>query len=141
MTTRTLHLASGHWYGWQMLPGYTYQSYDPYFSPIRIFHAEPLKTGQRVLRLRFWNALYAEGVQDFQTDLRVRIHHADYLVADFPSKHLADRSVVVSAMSGRWLQRFCPSLVQGSEAETAAVSDLELHLDRLFPGGCVIDQP
>lgn len=135
MSDHRLYLARDRWYGWQMLPGYA-DRYDPYFSPIRILHAESLKTGDRMLRLNFWNALYAEGTQPFQTDLKIRIHHAAYLVADlrYHNNHPADRSVVISTMSTGWLERFCPFLVQGPRANTGDESDIELYLDRLFPG-------
>lgn len=135
MSDDRLYLARDRWYGWQMLPGYGH-SYDPYFSPIRVLHAEPLKTGHRILRLDFWNALYAEGTQQLQIDLKIRSHHATYLVADlrYSNNHPADRSVVISAMSSGWLERFCPFLVRGPRSDTAGESDIELHLDRLFPG-------
>jgi hypothetical protein len=135
MSDDRLYLARDRWYGWQLLPGYT-DRYDPYFSPIRVFHIEPLKTGHGILRLGFWNALYAEGVQDFQIDLKIRVHHPSYLVADlcYHSNHFADRSAIISAMSTSWLDRFCPFLVQGRRADTGDESDIELYLDRLFPG-------
>ena len=59
-----LNLAVGRWYGWQMLPGYT-RGYEPYFSPIRILRVQPLMTGHGMLRVGFWNALHAHGVQGF----------------------------------------------------------------------------
>ncbi len=135
MSDDRIYLARGRWYGWQMLPGYSH-GYDPYFSPIRIFHAEPLKTEDGILRLDFWNALYAEGAQPFEMNLKIRIHHESYLVADlrYSDSGTADRSVVVSAMSTGWLERFCPSLVQVPRAHAAREDDVDLYLDRLFPG-------
>jgi hypothetical protein len=135
MSGDRMFLARGRWYGWQMLPGYT-DGYDPYFSPIRILHVEALKTGHGILRVDFWNALYAEGAQQLQTDLKIRSHHAAYLVAElrYPNNGPADRSVVISAMSAGWLERFCPLLVPGPRADTADGGDIELHLDLLFPG-------
>lgn len=134
MSDDKLHLAEGRWYGWQMLPGYT-DGYEPYFSPIRVLRAEALKTGRGILKLSFWNALYAEGVQQFHLDLKIRTHDAAYLVAELhsPGADVANRSAVISKMSVSWLQRFCPFLVQGPRAELAARGDVNRHLDDLFP--------
>ena len=133
MSDDRLYLARDRWYGWQMLPGYTH-GYDPYFSPIRVSHVEPRKTGHGILRLGFWNALYAEGVQDFQVELKIRVHHAAYLVADLccHNNQPVDRSAIISAMSTSWLERFCPFLVQGPRADAAGECDIDLYLDRLF---------
>lgn len=79
MTTK-LHLNSKSWYGWQMLPGYG--SGVPYFSPIWVQELTPRKSGKGILGLKFINALYAEGVQDFTLDLRIIRHQASYLVAE-----------------------------------------------------------
>lgn len=134
MSDDRLHLVEGSWYGWQMLPGYT-AGYEPYFSPIRVLRAEALKTGRGILRLAFWNALYPEGVQEFQVDLTVRTHHAAYLVAELrdPSPGVADRSAVISTMCISWLEQFCPLLLQGPRAEAATEDDAQRYLDRLFP--------
>lgn len=134
MSDGRLHLVEGRWYGWQMLPGYT-AGYDPYFSPIRVLRAEALKTGRGILRLAFWNALYAEGVQDFQVDLHVHTRHTAYLMADLrdPGGNVVDRSAVISTMSISWLQQFCPPLVHDPQVHTAADDEAQRYLDGLFP--------
>jgi hypothetical protein len=134
MSDDRLCLVGGRWYGWQMLPGYT-AGYDPYFSPIRVLRAEGLKTGRGIFRLDFWNALYAEGVQEFQVDLNVQTRHAAYLVADLrePGGGVVERSAVISTMSITWLQRFCPLLVHGPPVGTAGDDDAQRYLDGLFP--------
>ena len=134
MSHDQLFLVEGRWYGWQMLPGYTAE-YDPYFSPIRVLRAEALKTGRGMLRLVFWNALYAEGVQEFHVDLHVRTRRTDYLMADLrdPGANFLDRSAVISTMSISWLRRFCPSLVHGPQVHTAADAEAQRYLNVLFP--------
>jgi hypothetical protein len=62
--TRLFTLRPGDWAAMEMWPGYAEPSV-PYFSPVRIEGVEPLKTGQRQILIRFFNAAYAEGVQDF----------------------------------------------------------------------------
>lgn len=78
-TQPKLMMHSGHWYGWQMLPGYTDV---PYVSPIKVMNVVPLKSGRSILRLDFFNAFYAQGVQGFSQDLRILKHGATYLVAE-----------------------------------------------------------
>ena len=46
-------LSQGHWYGWQMLPGYVSDDPYPYFSPIYVGEITPRKTHRRILALRF----------------------------------------------------------------------------------------
>lgn len=60
-------IESNRWYGWQMMPGYG----SPYYSPIDVYNIEPRRNGRSELTLRFFNAFYAEGVQDFEKTLHV----------------------------------------------------------------------
>ena len=70
--TALLTLVVERWYAWEMLPGYTSDSdFDPYVSPIYLKRVVPLRTGQRLLQLAFFNAAYAEGVQNFEVVIRV----------------------------------------------------------------------
>ena len=105
-------LSPGHWYGWQMLPGYAAERNVPYFSPIWLQAATPRKTGRRLLTLKFFNVLYAEGVQDFTLDLRVLKHEANYFVAElvYQGDLPQDRTAIVSHIEFEWLRRFCPNL-------------------------------
>lgn len=107
----------------------------PLLLPNRVLRAEALKTGRGILRLAFWNALYAEGVQDFQVDLHVHTRHTAYLMADLrdPGGNVVDRSAVISTMSISWLQQFCPPLVHDPQVHTAADDEAQRYLDGLFP--------
>jgi len=77
-----LQLTPGHWYGWQMLPGYFGEPPVPYCSPIWVKDVTPRKTGKGILGLGFINTLYAEGAQGFTLDLRILKHEASYLVSE-----------------------------------------------------------
>jgi hypothetical protein len=105
-----LKLMPGHWYVWQMFPGY---ETVPYVSPIRVFGVEPKKTGRKELALSFYNAFYATGVRDFNVDLRVLVHQEQYLmalVAPFTSTDLDQRACVIHHLSGEWTERLVPDL-------------------------------
>lgn len=132
-----LELIPGQWYGWQMLPGYS-ERYSPYFSPIQVERTVPRKTGKRIITLAFFNALYAEGVQNFQIDLRILSHGPHYLIAellygrDFPEP---ERAAIVSDLDSTWLQRFCPGVWDAvrSRAQVGAEhSSISTSLDALF---------
>lgn len=130
-------IAAGGWYGWQMIPGYLGQRCEPYFSPILVHQVTPLKTGKRLVRLQFANALYAQGAQDFDLDLRV-IHQAgDYLVAEimYSGSMAGERCAVISHIEFGWLERFCPSLWEWkppSACSSAAQNSVSLYLDEIF---------
>ncbi len=81
MLSNRLTLKADGWYGWQMIHGYAGARNVPYFSPIRITRVTPQKTGKGILKLSFFNALYAEGVQLFELDIRILRHQQDYLIA------------------------------------------------------------
>jgi hypothetical protein len=112
-----------------MLPGYERPPVVvPYLSPIQIIAVTPKKTGNRILRVEFWNVGYAVGVQDFAVDLRLVKHTDDYLIADFDlhGREASDRSAVINTISFPWLERFFPELEtprsQTSGGERDAVS-------------------
>lgn len=63
-----LHIQAGHWYAWQMLPGYG--DSVPYFSPIFVHSVVLSPTNPNILDVHFLNLLYAAGVQDFHMTLR-----------------------------------------------------------------------
>jgi hypothetical protein len=66
----------------------------------------------RCMRLSFINVLYAEGVQDFNTDLRIVSHAADWLIAeiDYGGGNAPQRAAVVSHIEFDWIREFCPSI-------------------------------
>lgn len=104
-----LMLEPMHWYGWQMLPGYSVDRVVSYFSPIYVWSTRPLNSGRRELALRFLNAQYAEGVQSFALDLRIVTHAQDYLVAEIIHND-ERRAGIVSRIGFEWIRRFCPEL-------------------------------
>ena len=121
-------LHAGTWGSWQMLPGYFGERMTPYCSPIFVRRVEPLKTGKRILRVDFFNALYAQGVQDFSVDLKVIKRASNYLIAEFIDD--TDRSAVIGHMEFLWLEEFCPSLcVDNPRGTESSVSN---YLDAVF---------
>lgn len=103
-----LNLQKGHWYGWQMLPGYGCD-YSPYFSPIFVTEVKPLKSGKNVLKLEFLNAHYAQGVADFELDLKVLKKEAHYIMTEllYGNEH-NNRAAIISIINDEWLELFAP---------------------------------
>lgn len=96
------------WYSWQMLPGYG-DGFVPYLSPILVRRIDLLKTGKGELELVFFNALYAQGVQDFKQRLKVLTRRSNHLIAaSADTGDLGRRDLVIGSMSFEWLNRFLP---------------------------------
>jgi hypothetical protein len=106
-----LKLIPSNWYAWQMIPGYIRGRNIPYCSPVFVEKVIPRKTGKSTLGLRFTNVLYAEGVQEFELDIKILKHAGNYIVAELISgKDSPDRCVVISHIEFGWIERFCPTL-------------------------------
>lgn len=105
-------LIENRWFAWQMIPGYFGERAVPYCSPIYVTEVKPLKMGNGTIKLKFINALYAQGVQDFSLNLRVLKRAKDYLVADlvYDADKTPDRCVVISHIEFEWIKKFCPQL-------------------------------
>jgi len=126
------------WYAWQMVPGYGAKRCVPYCSPILVKAVKPKKSGKRVLRLSFINAMYAEGVQDFEADLRIVSHAPDWLIAEILDPPNGDpRAAVVSHIEFEWIREYCPSIwwnrppTSCSEASQGSVT---CYLREVFTG-------
>lgn len=104
MKTVQFTIERNRWYGWQMMPGYG----QPYFSPIYVYVVDPLKKGTSDMTLRFFNAFYAEGVQEFKQTLRILLRGETFLFAE--SDREERRGAVVSELTMAWLRQHCPSL-------------------------------
>lgn len=104
-----LILESQHWYGWQMMPGYL-EDYRPYYSPILVHEVIPQKTGKGILKLSFFNGMYAQGAQDFELNLRVLKHHSEFMLVDLLDK--SGRAAVISSMNFDWLSHACPHMLE-----------------------------
>lgn len=114
---KLLTLKSGNWYGYEMLPGYTA---EPYCSPILVDQVVPQKSGRAILHLRFFNACYAKGVQDFQLDMHVLWRSPEYLIAELLSdaNPPTRRSVIVCDISFAWLKRKLSWLIEANPPST-----------------------
>lgn len=102
----------------------------PYCSPIYITSVRPLKSGMNLLRVEFWNLLYAEGVQDFKLDFKVLKRADNYMLVDLP--YDKERSAIVGHIELSWLERFCPEFVRAHPFGN--LGSVSLYLDRIFNG-------
>jgi hypothetical protein len=110
------------WYGWQMLPGYVAQGCLPWYSPIFVRKVQPLKTGKGLLRLNFFHALYAEGVQEFGGFQLQMLDRADaFLAARIVEPTVGHRVAIMSEIGFAWLNRFCPELTRGFPPESFGI--------------------
>ena len=129
-------LSPDRWYGWQMLPGYT-TGYSPYFSPIRIERVVPKKTGAGWLEIAFYNAFYAQGVQNFHISARILIRGENYLVCAIDDADSTQRAAVISSLSMDWLRDHCREFVEKNsyqELEGLAKSEMDYFLNMAFFG-------
>lgn len=137
MVPPKLTLQAGHWYGWQMVPGYIGQRSVPYFSPIHVRTVHPHKTGRRTLTLQFINAQYAGCVQDFSLDLHILKHADDYIVAEVLDNNgdAPERVGIISHIEFEWIRRFCPELWSAQPPDSFGSleqNNVSLYLDALF---------
>ena len=78
----------------------------------------PLKSGRGILKLAFFNAFYAEGVQNFQVELKVLKRAETYLVGDLIyGKEDSGRCGIVSQIEFAWVEQFCPDLWAGKPVD------------------------
>lgn len=122
-----------------MIPGYFGERSVPYCSPIYVSHFRPLKTGKSIVRIAFHNALYAEGVQGFELDMRVIKRGENYLISEllYGKESLVDRCAVISHIEFAWVERFCPELwaeYPPSRMSSGATGSISFYLDEVFFG-------
>ena len=99
-----MRLEAGGWYGWTMFPGYGDTAYH---SPIKVRRVAPLRSGERLFDLDFFNMGYAQGVQDMRYRLRTLRGEPHYLVAACQD---SDRSVAIMPLTRGWLRTHAPQL-------------------------------
>ena len=132
----TFELTRDHWFAWQMVPGYVGTRCVPYCSPILVHKIEPLKTGKRMLRLDFFNAFYAEGVQGFSKKIKILKRTADWMFVDFVDDE--DRGALISHIEFGWIEKFCPTLWHNYPPATyggAAEGSVSIYLHQVFKTG------
>jgi hypothetical protein len=133
---KRLTLKPAKWYGWQMLPGYA-ESYEPYFSPILVEKVTPEKSGKGWLRLAFYNAFYAEGVQGFNKQLKVLDRTDQYLIARLDDPEPMERHAIVSRISFEWIEARFPDWYREAPKESMplfASSEIDYYLNQRFFG-------
>ncbi len=130
---RLLTLKAGKWYSWEMLPGYA----GRYYSPIKVGRVTPLKTGQNVLRLGFFNACYAAGAQSFDVDLKMLYRGEEYLIAKIVGdpQHDLGRCAIITPIDKWWM--FDQLKITRDTLEQRGISSTEpteIILEKLFMG-------
>lgn len=126
-----IKLKAGCWYGWQMMPGYTDA---PYFSPIRIALVEEVVDQAGMIDVKFLNALYAQGVQQFKKRLQILFRAKTYLVARIDPALDRGRTAIISKITPAWLDACCPQVAAELGTHVPA-SKLQLALDQAFGQG------
>ena len=129
--TGEFSISAPGWFGWQMNPGYFGERCVPYFSPIHVTCVTPLKTGKGILEMDFFDACYAEGVQNFQgMRLKLLMRAENYLIGQLLGRGSEVRSAIISHIEFEWLRLFCPHIVEAHPpSESGSVS---MYLDRIF---------
>jgi hypothetical protein len=138
MPSQRLQLVPDCWYGWQVIPGYAGERNVPYFSPIHVTRVTPKKTGRGILNVSFRNVLYAEGVQQFQLDLRILKHERNFLIAGltYGESGPTGQAAVISHIEFEWIRRLCPGVWSAQPPETmtaTAQGSVSIYLDEVFP--------
>lgn len=123
-----LTLTRGHWYGWQMLPGYCGK---PYYSPIRIQGVTTLKTGRGEINIEFFNAFYAEGAQSFNLKLKILRRTTDYIVSDL-IEYSEERMAIITNLTPRFIIKHSDRFYVNENIELIQNSDPQTLMDRMF---------
>jgi hypothetical protein len=129
-------LFAPRWFGWQMNPGYLGERCVPYCSPIYVTRVTPLKTGKGILEMDFFNACYAEGVQQFRgTRIKLLLRGENYLIGHLLDYDTEVRSALISHIEFAWLERFCPEIIRTYppwEMEPLYSGSVSLYLCQIF---------
>jgi hypothetical protein len=130
MDKKPFTLTRNRWYAWQMMPGYIGK---PYLSPIYVREVKPLKTGKDMLRLQFDNVYYAEGVQDFDLNIKILKRSEEYLVGElvYGGDSDVDRCCIVSKISFDWLQMAFPEYMKNNPLKHGT-EGVEAYLSRIY---------
>jgi hypothetical protein len=125
-------VSENRWFGWQMLPGYVGERCIPYCCPIYVKKVTPKKTGKKILHISFWNTGYAQGVQDFELDMRLIHHGSDYLVAEllYDGDMANERCAVISHIEFGWIEKFCPHIWHNNPPN--GQQSVSLYLNQVF---------
>ena len=89
-----------------------------------------------MLRVDFFNAFYAEGVQDFSKKLKILKRTADWMFVDLVEDE--DRGAVISHISFGWIENFCPRLWHNYPPPaygSAAEGSVNTYLHQVFKTG------
>lgn len=117
-----------------MTPGYLDDG-RPYCSPILVRSVRRVGRRSDRLHVRFWNVLYAEGVQDFEKRLRVLERSSNHLIADIYSDSGLNRRAVICEIDFRWIERHCPNIPRAfpvSRCSPSAHGSVSAYLTEVF---------
>lgn len=98
-----------------------------HLSPIWLQALRPLGAGNGCLEIKFYHAVYPEGVRDKTYVLRVRRRAAGYLLAEqmeqAPSRR---RLLILEIMTADWLRRNFPELQFTATGGAALSAELDI---------------
>lgn len=117
------------WYGMTLYPGY---GDLPYHSPIRVKEVRPLKSGAGLLDIDFFNAAYAEGVQNFTYSLRILKRAEQYMLAAIQG---GDRAISLVHCDTSWMGEYFPDQLPRLTEYMEGMDAFAVAMDRLT-GSC-----
>ncbi len=99
-----LKLENNKWYAWQMLPGY---GSGKYYSPIKIIDIDRCKEVD-IIVLHFYNACYAQGVRDFNLELKIIAHSKECMICEIEPKrsNYPTRMAIIEEIDYLWIRRY-----------------------------------
>lgn len=118
LTAGVFTLEAGRWLAAEFI-GEEFGAELRSFSPIRIDHVKPLKTGSGLLELGFLHASYPQGVQDKVYRLQVLERNARFILARCLD-HQPARYLLVHDIDRAWLQGHFPRLEVPEHADLQA---------------------
>jgi hypothetical protein len=136
-TLDAFKLVPNCWYGWQMSPGYIGDGSVPYCSPILVREVCPVGVEPDRFMLWFWNALYAEGLQDFEKQLRVLEWSPNHPTAAIDSDPGLNRRAIISGIDFERIERHCPHILEArpvSRCSPSAQNPVSKYLSEVFFG-------
>ena len=98
---------------------------------------KPLNSGNGNLKIKFVNAMYAEGVQSFDVDLRILGRYENYLIGeiDHHGTSITGRVAIISHIEFDWIRQCCPEIWWSrppASYNAAIQGSISLYLDEVF---------
>ena len=101
-------LQRGKWYACEII-GDEFSEDCCSYTPIRVYHVEPLKKGDQTFNLHFYHANYPEGVRDKQYTLRTIERGQKYILAK-SIDNKPSRIFLLYDIDIVWIERHFPNM-------------------------------